>query len=249
MKLLKDISKIVSFLLCTAIVTLLCFLWYDEAKALDLRPYKENYISYSEFKESKEIKFQISFMEDIYDLYGLKLSMAYTQRSYWDVFNEGDSRPFRETNYNPQAYFNYRVKPCLYKIGYWHESNGQKNNYDQYGNRSIDSRSWDRSYIEVECKNHKFFSRFSYWDVLLSEHPEIEEKAGNAQLYVRYEWRGFQFSTDVSKAHREIGVKLPHLMSRNVIISYSIRQGYLDSLIDWDEDILRHSLKISFGGE
>lgn len=220
------------------------------AQAASFSPDRENYLSYSQYNDVEEVKFQISIMSDIYDIYGkLKLSGSYTQRSYWRLFDDKDSRYFRPSDYNPQIYFNYSVDSCIYKLGYWHESNGERNNYDKDGNLSKDSRSWDRKYVELECEEDKFFTRVSYWNVYASENPGIEEKMGNIQGYFRYKLGAFELSTELSKGHKEFNIKLPTLFSKSINIVLSARKGYGDSLTDWDQDILRYSLKLSFAGE
>ncbi|MEZ5607546.1 MAG: phospholipase A [Burkholderiaceae bacterium] len=70
---------------------------------------------------------------------------AYTQQSYWQVFNSGLSRPFRSTDHLPELIYVY---PTTFKLpGGWlwrysglglaHQSNGQSDPL---------SRSWNRAY-------------------------------------------------------------------------------------------------------
>lgn len=219
--------------------------------AIELKPDRENYVSHTKFNGGqKEVKFQLSFKSPIYKISDFTLSGSYTQKSYWQVYDESNSRPFRETNYNPQIYFSYEPTELIaYKIGYWHESNGGKNRYDKYGNLSKYSRSWDRYYGEIEYEFDKFKIRASVWDVFQSEHPDIEKTAGFGQVYFRYDLYGFHTSIELSKAHKEFSIKLPNLISKSVNLSYSFRSGKIDSLIDWDKDIDRHMFKINFGGE
>ncbi len=104
--------------------------------------------------DPKGVKFQISAKVRIFDrddhAYGLWL--AYTQQSWWQVFDAPDSRPFRETNYQPEAII--ALRPELFGVkndgdgfawrmlnfGFAHQSNGQSGNA---------SRSWNRVYAEA----------------------------------------------------------------------------------------------------
>ncbi len=100
------------------------------------------------------VKIQVSAKVRIFDrddhAYGLWL--AYTQRSWWQVFDAANSRPFRETNYMPEVILGLRPELFgvrndgegfawrLLNIGALHQSNGQSGNA---------SRSWNRVYAEA----------------------------------------------------------------------------------------------------
>lgn len=92
-----------------------------------------------------EAKFQISFkvkaLQGIFwghgDLWG-----AYTQKNHWQVYNNALSRPFRETNYEPEVILNFAtnfdfwgIKNRLLGVSFNHQSNGRALPY---------SRSWNR---------------------------------------------------------------------------------------------------------
>ncbi|QHJ01492.1 phospholipase [Xylophilus rhododendri] len=74
------------------------------------------------------------------------LWLAYSQQSYWQFFNSGLSRPFRSTDYEPEAIYVYPTTadlPFGWKwrysgAGLVHQSNGQSDPL---------SRSWNRVYL------------------------------------------------------------------------------------------------------
>lgn len=74
------------------------------------------------------------------------LWLAYSQQSYWQFFNSGLSRPFRSTDYEPEAIYVYPTTadlPFGWKwrysgAGLVHQSNGQSDPL---------SRSWNRFYL------------------------------------------------------------------------------------------------------
>lgn len=89
----------------------------------------------------QEAAFQLSFKYKISNLPGNsnnKLYMAYTNRSFWQVYNDKISRPFRETNHEPElmAVFNPEWEYLSrFYVSLSHQSNGQ---YTEF------SRSWNR---------------------------------------------------------------------------------------------------------
>src|SRR3546814_4221860 len=82
-----------------------------------------------------EAKFQVSFKTKAWEnLFGDNgdIWMGYTQSSRWQVYNGETSRPFRETNYEPEILLVFRNN---YQLGGWkgrmaavginHQSNGR----------------------------------------------------------------------------------------------------------------------------
>lgn len=98
---------------------------------------------------SIEAKLQLSLrakvVEDLF-LPGADLWAAYTQRSLWQLWDAGDSSPFRSTDYQPEMIYVVPVHEGFGKmplgwslrmlqLGFAHQSNGQSNPL---------SRSWNR---------------------------------------------------------------------------------------------------------
>jgi outer membrane phospholipase A len=116
-----------------------------------------------------EEKFQLSFRYGLFAWSRASVNFAYTQRSFWRLLDE-QSSPFRETNYLPELFVEWRRSECLDPIGaafevrqveapqketlcspvygpstlvlsYEHESNGRGANDG--------SRSWNRVYLQA----------------------------------------------------------------------------------------------------
>jgi phospholipase A1 len=95
--------------------------------------------------QSAEMKFQLSLktklVEGLFDGQG-NVWAAYTQSSRWQVYNGAQSRPFRETNYEPELmlvfgtdYNLLGARGKLLGLSLNHQSNGRASNL---------SRSWNR---------------------------------------------------------------------------------------------------------
>ena len=57
----------------------------------------------SQFQVSLKVPLAVGLMGDRLDLYG-----AYTNRSFWQVYNRENSEPFRETNHEPEVWLQFR---------------------------------------------------------------------------------------------------------------------------------------------
>ena len=136
-----------------------------------------------EFNEKLEAEFQISFLvlgsETIFDS-EWDFFIGYTQRSWWQVYNPDWSRPFRETNYAPEAFvrkhmfrnekgFLSQMFPVV-DIGYIHQSNGQLQEL---------SRSWDRIFARTIIDLNMFILRPTFWYRL----PEKRSDDDNPDLF------------------------------------------------------------------
>lgn len=87
-----------------------------------------------------EMVFQISAKQR---LFATNFFFGYTQKSFWQIYDQDRSRPFRETNYNPEVFYRWTPDPEVWHhwgvdVGLEHESNGQS---------LPESRSWNRVYV------------------------------------------------------------------------------------------------------
>jgi phospholipase A1/A2 len=78
------------------------------------------------------VKFQVSLRFEALSLGGeehnFALNFAYTQKSFWDLFDTNASEPIVENNYRPEGFLSYRPRrPERFRevqVGIQHESNG-----------------------------------------------------------------------------------------------------------------------------
>lgn len=106
--------------------------------------YKPNYFISGE----PDTKIQFSFKYQL--LRKAELYFGYKQMIFWELFER--SRPIMEVNYNPEFFYRWSFDdsppdfPLEYvQFGFWgHESNGRENS---------ESRSWNKSYIQLNTKS------------------------------------------------------------------------------------------------
>lgn len=200
--------------------------------------------------DESELVFQLSLK---LRLFGTNLFFGYTQRSYWQVFNASESRPFRETNYNPELF--YRWKPqldfcpsCGGDIGIEHESNGQ-----EVG----DSRSWNRIYGTLFHEWDRTLVHLKLWyripedkkktpdDPKGDDNPDIHRYLGYGELRVQQRL----FNDDhlaaimlrgnpaAGKAAVELNYSVP--FGDYLYWNVYLFNGYGDSLIDYNRSVTR----------
>ena len=150
--------------------------------------------------DNVEAQFQLSIKVPLgVDLFNNKMDIfaAYTVRSFWQVYNGDYSAPFRETNYEPEAWLQFRpdwtfwgIKNVANLIGFAHQSNGR--------NEPI-SRSWNRIFANfIFEKGNLAFSikpwyRFSE-DEEDDNNPDITDYMGHFHILAAYKWREHIFS-------------------------------------------------------
>lgn len=124
---------------------------------------------------------------------GPPIYFAYSQRSYWSLYDGDRSRPFRETNYNPEVFYRYLPnRPESTSIwgldgGYEHESNGQA---------IPESRSWDRLFVAPFFERGGTALQLKIWyrlpedrkdgpeDADGDDNPDIEEFYGHQEFHM-----------------------------------------------------------------
>ncbi len=147
-----------------------------------------------------EAKFQLSLktkaLENIFDSQ-VDLWAAYTQQSFWQVYDADNSRPFRETNYQPEAWLTFPLKVGpdwlqwrMFNLGIVHNSNGQSDPL---------SRSWNRVYATFGLTSGDLSLFIKPWwriseSASTDNNPDISDYAGRIELQAVYPWRAHVFS-------------------------------------------------------
>jgi phospholipase A1 len=208
--------------------------------------------------KSAEAKFQLSLKTKIWeDLIGDNgdLWLGYTQTSYWQIYHRGQSRPFRESNYEPEIMAVFRTDYSL--LGWNGRLAGISLNHQSNGGSEPLSRSWNRLIAQVglERKNLMVMIR-PWWRIPESartdDNPDIEDYVGRADLLVVRKSEGHELSFllrhslrsgNRSRGSLQIGYAFP-------ITSYlkayaQLFSGYGESLIDYNHRQTRVGVGIS----
>jgi len=147
-----------------------------------------------------EAKFQISLKtKAIEDLFGSNgdLWFGYTQSSRWQVFNDGLSRPFRETDHEPEALFVWRTDYTL--LGWRGRLADLSLNHQSNGRSLPLSRSWNRVLAGVSLERDDWTLTLRPWwrlpeSAAKDDNPDIANYLGRGDLHLVRRSGSHQFS-------------------------------------------------------
>lgn len=208
-------------------------------------------------EERTEAKFQLSFKFPAWiDMFGTTgdLYLAYTGQFYWQAFDVDQSRPFRESNHEPELFVDFDADWNLFgvqflgtidtvRIGLVHQSNGQD---------LPQSRSWNRVYAQFFWEYEDLLISFKPWvripdpdkespdDPRGDDNPNIERFVGQMKTVVAWRngndtysavWRN-NLRAD-NRGSLELGWSFPLTgRLRGYVQAFT---GYGESLIDYDD--------------
>jgi phospholipase A1 len=209
-----------------------------------------------------EAKFQLSLKLRIWkDILGdwerhlgmhIDLWLAYTQLSFWQVYNASISRPFRETNYEPELILNGRMDKELFDglklrfiqfVPINHQSNGQS--YPL-------SRSWNRSMLNFGFEWGNFDVVLKTWyrwpeSTENDDNADIESYLGYGEISAGYIFKNIIFNRDIrvglmfrnnlrfdneNRSALQLGVEWHMIGPFNLYVQYFT--GYGESLINYN---------------
>jgi phospholipase A1 len=208
-----------------------------------------NTVDTPQYLDNIEGKFQLSLKTKIWQgVFGDAgdVWVGYTQSSHWQLYNAPQSRPFRETDYEPEAMLvfntNYQVAGWdgrLLGIGLNHQSNGQSDPL---------SRSWNRvmGYVGFERENWTVMLR-PWWRIpeggTNDNNPNISNYMGRADMQIIREWNGQEFGLMLrhslrggSESHGAAQFTWAFPIAGNLRGYMELFKGYGESLIDYNHN-------------
>lgn len=198
--------------------------------------------------DDTEVVFQISLKQQ---LFKRRLFFAYTQRSFWQLYDGKDSRPFRETNYNPELFLRWKQLGGTrwgVDVGADHESNGKP---------LPDSRSWNRLFVGGFNESGNHLAYFKLWwrlpeqareapdDPKGDDNPDIERFYGYGELTLQRKFFADQHMASLMlRANPATGRGAVNLVYSAPFGNYAfwnlyLWQGYGESLADYDREVTR----------
>lgn len=195
-----------------------------------------------------ENKFQLSFKTKVWEgVFGDAgdLWFAYTQSSRWQIYDDDHSRPFRETNYEPEIDLVFGLDRALpggwrarmLGLGLTHQSNG----------RSLPlSRSWDRIIATAGIERPGWAMVFRPWYRLPEnrsedDNPDAEDYLGRAELQVVHRHGEQELSWLVrhslrrgDRSHGSLTLDWSFPLHRHLRGHIQWFNGYGESMIDYN---------------
>lgn len=207
-----------------------------------------------------EVNFQISLKSQVNQsnllFEGDALYFGITLESWWQLYNSKLSSPFRETNYQPEIFYN---APLLWgpfggttavTFGLEHQSNGRLAEL---------SRSWNRVYAELMYGRGSFVASLRPWyrlpekaksnprDAEGDDNPDILDYVGYAQLGLGWKNDKYELATlirgNTTTRKGAIDTTITFPLSGNFRGVVQYFNGYGDSLIDYN----RFQQRLGFG--
>ena len=197
-----------------------------------------------------EAIFQISLKYQIYKFdkdNKHRLYIAYTNKSYWQVYNSDASRPFRETNHEPELLFQFSPNWGVVNrinLSFNHQSNGQYQGF---------SRSWNRIIVGMyHLEGNRVYGIEPWWrlpekdtadplDPTDDDNPDITNYLGYANFIFFKKWKKYsgllRFGNNLREKNNrgwgELEFNFPVTPRVRGFIQYY--EGYGHSLIEYNQ--------------
>lgn len=228
-------------------VYLLPAFWTSDRNEFPQSPNPNNTVDEKQNLKSTEAKFQLSLKtkaaENLFGDNG-DIWLGYTQSSRWQVYNAEESRPFRETNYEPEASLIFRTNYEI--LGLNARLLGMTFNHQSNGRADPLSRSWNRVMLNLGFERDNFALMLRPWyrieeDAKDDNNPDIENYVGRGDLTAFYRWNDHDFSLMLrhslkggDDSHGAVQFDWTFPISGKLRGNFQLFDGYGESLIDYN---------------
>ena len=202
-----------------------------------------------------ETKFQISLKSKLWEgVLGESsdLWFGYTQSSRWQLFNARTSRPFRETDYEPELLLNFHTHYDL-PLGWNLQMSGLSFTHVSNGRDIPLSRSWNRVIGYVGFDRPGWTVMLKPWwrvheDRSSDDNPDIEDFMGRGELQVTRNWRGHEISASFRHSLREGDRAHSGLELNWAFPIHGELKGYLQYFSGYGESLIDYNHSANYVG-
>lgn len=170
---------------------------------------------------------------------------AYTNHSFWQVYNNENSSPFRETNHEPEGWVQFNPQWKLWGFtntsnifGIVHQSNGRGGEL---------SRSWNRIYASFIIERGNLALAFKPWyriqeDADDDDNRDITDFLGHGEIRAVYKYKEHVFSV-MSRNNIESGFDngAIELSWSFPLFNYPYVKGYVQYFTGYGESLIDYN--------
>lgn len=195
-----------------------------------------------------ESKFQLSIKFPLgVGLFGGRadLMAGYTLRTFWQVYNGDESKPFRDYNHEPEIWMSFLNdaqvlgwRNAANSAGYVHQSNGR-------GGEFL-SRSWDRLYAKFLFEKDDQLLWLKPWLIINDgdgDNPDIEDYMGHGEIGWSWAIKNEHTVSTMLRNHLESGFSkgTTQVSWSFPIPKYDHLRGYLQVFNGYGENLMDYN--------
>ena len=239
-------------------VYLLPAFWSSDPNQLPSSPNPNNTTTTAQAIDNTELKFQLSFKtkvaENVFGDNG-DIWMGYTQSSRWQAYNSEVSRPFRETNYEPEVMLAFRNGYSL--LGWNGRMTALHLNHQSNGLSDPLSRSWNRVILNVGLDRDNWALMLRPWYRVPESNsednnPDIDDYIGRGDATVVWTRDGHTLSLTGrhslrggERSHGSLQVDYGFPLTNLLRGHLQVFSGYGESMIDYNHKSTHVGLGVS----
>jgi phospholipase A1 len=202
--------------------------------------------------QRNEFKSQLSFVVPLFHpMSNLRpdgtINIAYTQLNYWQVY--ASSQYFRETNYEPELFYEDHIKSALFRLGVDHQSNGRGGQLE---------RSWNRAVSTVQMSGDNWLVGMKAWALIFTgessqlHNSDIAKFLGYENVLFSYKFQSKavlsvqlqNLESFMRRGYGEITLSYPVLRHMSLYAQYF--NGYGQSLLEYNHRTQSAGVGVSF---
>lgn len=219
-------------------------------------------IVYKNIEAELQVSLKIQVAKNLFGLHESYYA-AYSHQSFWQLYIY--SAPFRETNYNPEAFVIFPVDDTVsvfklrsLKFAIAHKSNGQPNTEEvdingiPLGNLS---KSINYVYSSVRMQHGALITDLTVWAPLgtgdnLSDNPDLMDYIGYGSVKFTYFYFEHMFTLmargNLERGRGAIEATYSYPLHDQTNLYVKLFSGYEESLIDYNRNLTKFAIGFSF---